>query len=372
VFAKLGSSARGGLKLRILQLANHCRKSNGHVHVSVDLACTQARNGHDVAYACAGGDFVELMERSGVTVFLLPEPHQNLRQFASALIALRRIIKSFKPDVAHIHMVAQNVMIQPFRLLGLRTVTTIHNEFARSAYLMGFASRIVCVSRQGTETMKKRGLSAGRMRVVENGPVNSPRLPASFQPVELAHAAIVTVCGMHHRKGLIDLLHAFKQVAAAHPAAHLYLVGEGPSRIEYEALAQSLGLQNRTTFTRFQADPRIYLADADIFVLASHADPGPLVIAEARHAGCAMIATNVDGIPEMLDHGAAGILVPPKDPVALAQALNKLIADPAEMQRYAALAKRGAERFTIDRVCRDMDAIYAEIVPHAAEVSVVS
>jgi glycosyltransferase involved in cell wall biosynthesis len=334
------------------------------------MACTQARNGHVVGYACAGGDFVDVLKQNGVEVFFLPEPHHNIQQFVAAIFAISRIIYGFKPDIAHAHMAAQNVMIQPFRLLGLKTVTTIHNEFAKSAKLMGYASRIVSVSKQGVETMRKRGLAVARMRVVENGPVNSPRLPARFEVLELARPAIVTVCGMHHRKGLIDLLNAFKLVAAAHPAAHLYLVGDGPSREEYQALALALGLADRTTFAGFQEDPRSYLAGADIFVLASHADPGPLVIAEARNAGCAIVATNVDGIPEMLDFGAAGILVPPKDPTALAQALNGLIADPAEMQRYATLAKQGAERFTIERVCRDMDVVYAEIAPRAAAAAV--
>jgi glycosyltransferase involved in cell wall biosynthesis len=334
------------------------------------MACTQVRNGHVVAYACAGGDFVDVLERNGVEVFFLPEPHRNPWQLAAAFVALARIMRGFKPDIAHAHMAAQNVMIQPFRLLGLKTVTTIHNEFAKSAKLMGYASRIVSVSKQGVETMRKRGLEVARMRVVENGPVNSPRLPARFDVLELAHPAIVTVCGMHHRKGLIDLLHAFKIVVAAHPDAHLYLVGEGPSRQEYQALAVELGLGERTTFTGFREDPRSYLAGADIFVLASHADPGPLVIAEARNAGCAIVATNVDGIPEMLDFGAAGILVPPKDPAALAQALSGLIADPAKMARYALLAKQGTERFTIERVCRDMDVVYAEIAPRAAAPAV--
>jgi len=55
--------------MRILHLANHCNRANGHVHVSVDMACTQAKQNHAVAYACAGGDYVELLQKSGVQVF---------------------------------------------------------------------------------------------------------------------------------------------------------------------------------------------------------------------------------------------------------------------------------------------------------------
>ena len=171
---------------------------------------------------------------------------------------------------------------------------------------------------------------------------------------------------MHHRKGIADLLHAFKLVLADHPKTYLYLVGEGPSRAEYEALAASLGLGGRAIFVGHLIDPRPYMSAADIFVLASHFDPGPLVVAEARHAGCAIVATEVDGIPEMLDDGLSGILVPPRQPEIMARALKQLLSDPPEIERYAALAKRNVERFTVERVCRDMERVYGEILVREA------
>lgn len=349
------------ISVRILHLANHCNRANGHVHVSVDMACTQVKQNHIVAYACSGGDYVELLQKNGVQVFFLPEPHRNFKKFFSALSQFYYIIKNFKPDVVHVHMAAQNALVQPFRLFGLKTVTTIHNEFDRSVRLMGFASRIVCVSKRGAAAMHRLGFPLSKIRVVTNGPVNSPRLPAAFKSASLQHPAVLTVCGMHHRKGVADLLHAFKLVLADHPEAHLYLVGEGPSRAEYEALAASLGLGGRAVFVGHLIDPRPYMLAADIFVLASHFDPGPLVVAEARHAGCAIVATEVDGIPEMLDDGLSGILVPPKQPDALARALKQLLSNQPEIERYAALAKKNVERFAIERVCWDTERVYGEI-----------
>ena len=96
-------------------------------------------------------------------VFFLPEPHRNFKQFFSALGQFNYIIKNFNPDVVHIHMAAQNALVQPFRLFGLKTVTTIHNEFDRSVRLMGFASRIVCVSKRGAG-----GHAQSRVSTVEN------------------------------------------------------------------------------------------------------------------------------------------------------------------------------------------------------------
>ena len=133
---------------------------------------------------------------------------------------------------------------------------------------------------------------------------------------------------MHPRKGIDDLLRAFAQLRLTNPEAHLYLAGEGPMLEAYKELAAQLGLGSSAIFLGFCDDPRQYLFAADIFVLASHADPGPLVIAEARSAGLAIIATNVNGIPAMLDYGEAGILVPPHQPEALAAALRRLLNDP--------------------------------------------
>jgi len=348
--------------MRILHLVNHCGKANGHVNVSVDMACTQSRNGHDVGYTCAKGDFIPLLEQAGVRVFKVEEPHRSLGKFLAAERQLWRTIRQFKPDIIHVHMAAQSVLIQPYRLAGYKVVTTVHNEFDRSVWLMGLASRVVTVSKSGYEAMLKRGFSAKKVRIVLNGSVGSPRLTQKFEAAQLMHPAIVSVGGMHPRKGIADLIQAFAILKPRFPETNLYLLGEGPCQAEYEALAKKLDLSSSVHFLGYRDDPREYLFAADIFVLASHADPGPLVIAEARNAGCAIVATNVDGIPEMLDHGGAGILVPPKNPETLAAAISDLLGDNTKLQKYAAMAKENVERFTISRVCRDMDKIYGELV----------
>lgn len=348
--------------MRILHLLNHCGKANGHVNVSVDMACTQSRSGHVVGYCCAKGDFIPLLTNAGVQTFMVEEPHRSLKQFFKAQTDLWRAVRTFRPDIVHVHMAAQSVLIQPYRLFGYKVVTTVHNEFDRSVWLMGLASRIVTVSKAGYEGMARRGFSRKKIRIVLNGSIGSSRLKQDFIRAQVQHPAIVTVGGMHPRKGIVDLLHAFKSIRDSFPDANLYLLGEGPCQAEYEALATTLGIDASTHFLGFHDDPREYLFASDIFVLASHSDPGPLVVAEARNAGCAIVATNVDGIPEMLDHGDAGLLVPPKDPATLATAIKSLLADPAELKRYSAMAQRSVERFTIARVCREMDEVYRELV----------
>jgi glycosyltransferase involved in cell wall biosynthesis len=332
------------------------------VNVSIDMACTQAMNGHNVGYTCSKGDYIPLLKNSGVKVYEVPEPHRGILDFLNAQWQLWNVIRSLRPDIIHVHMAAQSILVQPYRIFGYKTVTTVHNEFNRSVWLMGLASRIVAVSKAGSQAMVRRGFTKKKVRTVLNGAIGSPRLHQNFVPADVTHPAIVTVCGLHPRKGVGDLLHAFNLIRPQFPKANLYILGEGPSQAEYLELTKSLGLAASVHFLGYRDDPREYLYAADIFVLASHADPGPLVIAEARHAGCAIVATDVDGIPEMLDYGASGILVPPKRPDRIAQALMGLLADPDALPKYGTLAKQNVERCSINRVCDEMDAIYKELL----------
>ena len=353
--------------MRILHVANHCGKANGNVNVAVDIACCQSKLGHEVAFASSGGDFVTLMQDCGVTHFDVPQPHHGFVPFAFPLatVGLWGAIAKFRPDVVHLHMAAHNICLQPLRLFGLKTVTTVHNEFDKTVWIMGLADRVISVSKAGAEAMRERGVPAERSRIILNGPVNSARLPATFSPKALEHPAIVSICGLHDRKGVSDLVTAFAMVRKHHPSARLHILGEGPQKDKYVALAEALGVSEGVDFAGFQSDPRAYLYAADIFVLASHADPGPLVIAEARRAGLGIVATAVDGIPEMLDFGTAGVLVPPKSPEALSQAILEFIEDVSKLSEFGARAAENTERFTIERVCRDLDGVYAELTSQA-------
>src|SRR5271163_326773 len=181
--------------MRILHLVNHCARANGHVNVSVDMACTQARNGHSVGYACSRGDYIPLLKAFGVKVYNVTEPHRGIFKFFSAQRLFWKTIRDFRPDIIHVHMAAQSVIVQPYRLFGYKTVTTIHNEFDQSVWLMGLASRVVTVSRAGGQAMVKRGFSAKKVRTVLNGTVGSQRFSKIFDVADVNHPAIVTVCG---------------------------------------------------------------------------------------------------------------------------------------------------------------------------------
>ncbi len=239
-------------------------------------------------------------------------------------------------------------------------ITTVHNEFQKSASLMRVGDRVVAVSEAVAASMARRGVPDERLSVVRNGTIGTPRLALAPMPASpvLARPSIVTVAGMYERKGIQDLLRAFALLRERLPNAALYLVGEGPDRPAMEALAQQLGIAEHAHFTGFVANPRAHLAEADVFVLASHREPGGLVLCEAREAGCAIVATHVDGNPEMLDDGEAGLLVPPASPEALAAAIELLLTDQAAREMLIARARRNLDTFGVQHVCDAYLSIY--------------
>jgi glycosyltransferase involved in cell wall biosynthesis len=243
-------------------------------------------------------------------------------------------------------------------------VSTVHNEFQRSAVLMGLADRVIAVSRAVGESMARRGIPQRKLRVICNGTLGSPRTSVSHGslPVELQRPAIATLAGMYQRKGIAELIQAFEQVAVDFPAIHLYLIGNGPDRARFEAQAQTSNVTNRIHFEGFQPHPQDYLQQTDIFVLASHREPFGLVLSEAREAGCAIIASNVDGIPEALDGGQAGLLVPPADSGAIATQLTQLLQNPHLLNTWKQRAQHNLEWLTVARVHQETLAVYEELI----------
>ncbi len=351
--------------MRILHVVKHVRDTgNGIVNVAIDLACLQARDGQIVAVASSGGDNVALLSANGVRHFTLDQSRSPW-PLVRLLPAFAAIVRDFVPDVIHVHMVTGMLLAKLTRPLSrYRIVATVHNEFRGRSVLMGSADRVIAVSEAIATAIAGRGTPAGKIRVVTNGTLGSPRRP-QFEgtvPLALHRPAIVTVAGMNSRKGIADLISAFAEVAACQPQAHLYLVGDGPDRAVFESQAAATAVGDRIHFEGFQSEPQRYLGAADIFVLASHADPAPLVLIEAREAGCAIVATAVDGIPELLDGGAAGVLVPPHEPQALAAAMLQLLAAPGEIDTWRVRARRNLAPFTVARVARETTAVYHELV----------
>jgi len=353
--------------MKIFHIMKYALHGAGNVYAVLDLACTQAQLGHKVYICSSVSVFDDLLRKYGIEFIQINQTGKF--GVLSALFKLYRVLRALQPDIVHAHMMKSALYAACLRpILGFKLVTTVHNEFQKSAIAMGVGQRVIGVSEAVTQAMIRRGVSASKMRTVLNGTINSARRPSPPpMPLTLQHPAIVTIGGMHPRKGMVDLIAAYKIVAARFPATHLYLVGSGPMLDEYMRLAHDISPMG-ITFCGHLDDPRPVLLAADIFVLASHSEPAGLVLCEAREAGCAIVATNVGGIPEMLSGGEAGVLVPPRSPEALAEAILGLLSDPSYMAKMRANAARDLHRFTMERVTAETEEVYRELLPQFSSV----
>lgn len=354
--------------MRILHILNHIQEiGNGIVNVAIDLACLQAKTGHDVAVASVGGEYEALLSDYGAKHFKIDQTRTPINLMKAASL-YRVAVREFKPDIVHAHMMTGVVLARLLKTgSGYTLVSTVHNEFQRSAVLMGWAEGVIAVSQAVAQSMMRRGVPEKKLRIISNGTLGSPRTRQlkEYQPLSLKRPAIVTVAGMYRRKGIAELIEAFAQIAANFPETQLYIVGNGPDRELFEAQAKLTTVSDRIHFEGFQPEPQRYLLASDIFVLASHRDPSPLVIPEAREAGCAIVATAVDGIPEALDEGQAGLLVPPSDSKALASALEQLLSNPNVLQQWKEQAQHNLDRLNVVRVHQETMTVYEELIANS-------
>lgn len=350
--------------MRIMHILNHVKNSgNGIVNVAVDLACLQAKASHHVCIVSSGGDYQTLLHEYGVQHLTLNQSRSPIN-IIRATLEFSKIIKKFKPDIIHAHMVTGVILAYLFRNAGeYFLVSTVHNEFQQSSIFMGLASQVIAVSDAVSQSMVNRGIKPKKISVIRNGTLGSPRTCAmsAYSACDLYYPAIVTVCGMYERKGIAELINSFELVAKKFPKAHLYLVGDGPDRLKFEQQANTKIAKDRIHFEGFQPRPQEYLIAADIFVLASHRDPCPLVLAEAREAGCSIVATQIDGIPELLEGGRSGILVPVQDINELASAITRLLENPSLSAQFQSQALQNLGWLSANRVHEETLNLYKSI-----------
>jgi glycosyltransferase involved in cell wall biosynthesis len=350
--------------MRVLHILNDVTDlGNGIVNTAVDLALEQAREGMVVAVASADGGYQALLERGGVQHLTLDQSRHPIRLFG-AFQRLKRQIGEFRPDVVHAHMRTGLLLAWMCkRFSHFPLVGHVHNVHDRESIVMGLADRVIAVSQSVSASMVRYGISKDKVRVVLNRTLGNLRqVPLEeVVPAALARPSIVTVCGMSYRKGIQELISAFAIIGREFDDAHLYLVGNGPQREEFEQCARQSGVSDRIHFEGFQSEPRAYMLSADVFVLASRRESFGLVLIEARQAGCAILATDADGIAEALDWGRAGMLVPPRNVRALALALREMLRDKMARADWQRSASIGLSNYHVEVMAREISGVYEEL-----------
>ncbi len=197
------------------------------------------------------------------------------------------------------------------------------------------------------------GIPSARFDRPANGVLRAALSGATQRPI------ILTIARLDRQKGQCYLLQAASRI----PEALFVLAGDGPDRARLEAQARELGVYNRIVFLGHRQDIPDLLAACDVFVLPSLWEGLPLAVLEAMAAGRPVIATEVDGTGEAVTHGETGLLVPPADPAALADAIRTILCDSQLAQRLAAAGQSRAWRdFSVETMVGRITDIYAELL----------
>lgn len=215
---------------------------------------------------------------------------------------------------------------------------------------------IVANSQAAAAQLRAEGVAADRVRVIPNG-LDLDRFRPRHR--ERPISTIVSVANLRREKAHECLLAAAARLAPRYPDLRYLIVGDGPRAAELRALTRTLGLDERVRFLGHREDVADLLAGADIFVLPSRSEAFPNGALEAMAAGLPVVACRVGGLIDLIEHERTGLLVPPDDSAALADALDSLLRAP---QSAAALGRsaraEAAARYSFDRMVAAFEDLY--------------
>ncbi len=336
------------------------------------------RSRYDVAVACRKQGIVasEIAILPAVQLFCY-DASGRWRRFA----ALLRFARSFKPDIVHNHFNWYGLIIG--LLVGAKRVETIHNTYhwfpsgqriAYSLYCL-LASRLIAVS-EHVRWFTRRFFPLVRLKTIEvvhNG-ISFTRfqLPSDERlrrELEIAPTDVVVgfIGRLEEQKGITHLLHAVEALSKDLRNIKVLIAGEGSWKQRLQDEASALGLRN-VLFLGFRRDTPHLLRVFDVFVLPSLFEGLPVVLIEAMAAGCAVVATRIGGVEEVVVDGFNGILVQPGDSQALASALRSLITDGEMRKRLGEQAQRhAAQEFSAKVMVERTEAVYRALVPRLFE-----
>jgi glycosyltransferase involved in cell wall biosynthesis len=375
----------------VARVALICEPPDGGVaeHVA-QLALGLGAHGHrPVVLAPAEFRPAERLHEAGVEhrPLALRRDYAHPHHDAAALGVLARELRRGGHDVAHGHAAKAGVLARlaaapagipavytPHCLPFVGEVSAARRRFGTltERALAPLTRRIVCVCEEERRVALAAGVGpAGRLTVIHNGcPPPAPGVePDPAQAALRAEGPVVAAIAVLRRQKRLDvLLDAAPRILAAVPEARIAIVGDGPEREALHARAEALGLarEPRLAWLPFAAPSARHLAATDVYVLSSSWEAFPIGALEALASGVPQVATDVGGTAEAVTAGT-GVLVPPRDPAALAGAVIALLRDPARRARMADASRaRHAERFGIERMVARTAEVYDEVTAPVA------
>ena len=324
-----------------------------------------------------GTNLEEILAQNGIPVWHLGKRRGfDPRTFVRLVRTLERI----RPDVVHTHTYALRYAL-PYALRRRAPVMihTVHNLAEREIdwsgrlmYRMAFKLGVLPVA-IADEVADSFRLFYGidSLPLIPNGvPVADFRRPSigpdqwrrkeGFAPTDVL---FVCVAGLRPQKNPALLVESFAQGPASDPRARLLFVGRGGLMSELEKQVAALGLQEKVHLLGMRSDVAETLNAADVYVLGSDWEGNPLSVMEAMAAGRPVISTAVGGVPELVEGGECGLLVPPRDAKAMAGAMRHMLENPGAIRSMGmASARRAEERFDLKVMTEAYEKLYSATI----------
>ena len=358
------------MSLRVLHLDSAATWRGGQNQVLL-TAKGMADRGHASMLACRAGSPLETRARTeGLAVRGLP-----LRGdlWPPGIIGLARVLRQERPRALLLHdphavsagLVAARLAGGPSLVAVRRVDFPLRGTFSRWKY--GACGRVIVVSRAIGAVVERGGLDRSHLRLVYEGVSDRAPQPGGREALAAlgvpAGAPVVgNVAALTGHKDHATLIEAMAILRPRAPEARLVIAGQGELRPTLEALVQERGLGDRVVFAGFRRDLDRILPAFSVFCLSSHLEGLGTSVLDAMAFGLPVVATAAGGIPEAVEDGVSGRVVPPRDPSVLADALAEVLGNEARRRALGAAGRRRfLELFTTDRMVEETVRVLEEV-----------
>jgi glycosyltransferase involved in cell wall biosynthesis len=332
-----------------------------------------------------GGTFQQTIEELGIGFVPLDV---SRRISLKPIRQIRDFVRANKIDIIHSQGARVDFFARMAGRLGLvpATVSTVQMPVEmfdvswpkRFIYTMfdrlsrRFVDRFIVVSQALKEHLvRKQKIPGDKISIIYNGVELDLFKQKAQEEINIKNdfnipvdsPLIGTVGRLAWQKGFEYLIEAAPMVLESFPQARFLIVGEGQLKNDLIAQARRLHVQNNLLFTGFLGNIQTILADLEIFVLPSLREGFPMIILEAMAMSKPIVATQIQGVVEQLSDGKEGILVPPRNPEALASAILRLIHHREFSARLGAAARIKVEKcFSVEKMVRETEEVYLSLL----------